>query len=151
MTVTAVNNDEDAPDKSVTVSGTVSGTVSLDGVTAPADATLTIADDDEAVVTPPPAETPVVTLVLTPDSIGENGGASTVTATVSPASAEAFTMTVSAAAVAPAVGGRSHARRHDTEFCRRSHREHGRRHHRRCGQRRRRAGQDGDGLGFGIA
>ena len=101
VTVTAVNNDEDAPDKTVTVSGVVS----LDGVTAPADATLTIADDDEAVVTPPPAETPVVTLVLTPDSIGENGGASTVTATVSPASAEAFTMTVSAAAVAPAVAG----------------------------------------------
>ena len=101
VTITAVDNDEAAPDKSVTVSGSVS----LDGVAAPADATLTIADDDEAVVTPRPGETPVVTLVLTPDSIGENGGVSTVTATVSPASAEAFTVTVSAAAVAPAVAG----------------------------------------------
>ena len=97
VTVTAVNNDEDAPDKTVTVSGTVS----LDGVTAPADATLTIADDDE----PAPTEAPVVTLVLTLDSVGENGGVSTVTATVSPASAEAFTVTVTAAAVDPAMAG----------------------------------------------
>ena len=97
VTIAAVDNDEAAPDKTVTVSGTVS----LDGVTAPADATLTIADDDE----PAPTEAPVVTLVLTLDSIGENGGVSTVTATVSPASAEAFTVTVSAAAVAPAVAG----------------------------------------------
>ena len=37
---------------------------------------------------------PAVTLVLTPSSIGENGGTSTVTATVSPASATAFTITV---------------------------------------------------------
>ena len=47
----------------------------------------------------------MVTLVLNPDSIGENGGVSRVTATVSPASAEAFTVTVSATAVDPAVAG----------------------------------------------
>ena len=46
---------------------------------------------------------PAVTLVLSDASIGENGGVSTVTATVSPASAAAFTVTVAAAAVAPAV------------------------------------------------
>ena len=44
-----------------------------------------------------------VTLALSAASIGENGGVSTVTATVSPASAAAFTVTVAAAAVAPAV------------------------------------------------
>ena len=97
VTITAVDNDEDAPDKTVTVSGAVS----LDGVTAPANVTVTITDDDEPVV----AETPAVTLVLTPASITENGGLSTVTATASPASAEAFTVTVSAAAVDPAVTG----------------------------------------------
>ena len=96
VTITAVDNDEDAPDKTVTVSGSVS----LGGVTAPADATLTITDDDEA-----PVVMPVVTLVLNPDSIGENGGVSRVTATASPASAEAFTVTVSAVAVDPAVAG----------------------------------------------
>ena len=94
VTITAVDNDEDAPDKMVTVSGSVS----LDGVTAPADVSLTIVDDDEP-------ETPVVTLVLTPASIGENGGEGRVTATASPASAEAFTVTVSAVAVDPAVAG----------------------------------------------
>ena len=101
VTIAAVDNDEDAPDKTVTVTGAVSA----DGVAAPADATLTIVDDDEAGVTPPPGQPPAVTLVLSPDSIGENGGVSTVTARVSPAVSEAFTVTVSAAAVAPAVAG----------------------------------------------
>ena len=97
VTITAVDNDEDAPDKTVTVSGSVS----LEGVGAPANVTVTITDDDEPVA----PETPAVTLVPTPASIGENGGVSTVTATVSPASAEAFTVTVSAVAVDPAVAG----------------------------------------------
>ena len=48
-----------------------------------------------------PAGTPAVTLALSAGSIGEDGGVSTVTATVSPASAAAFTVT--AAAVSPAV------------------------------------------------
>ena len=85
VTITAVDNQVDAPDKTVAVSGTVS----LSGADAPSDVTLTITDDESA---------PVVTLVLTPDSIGENGGVSTVTATASPASSEAFTVTISAAA-----------------------------------------------------
>ena len=98
VTIAAVDNDEDAPDKTVTVSGTVS----LEGVTAPPDAALTITDDD---VTEPPVDTPALALVLSPASIGENAGASTVTATVTPASSEAFTVTVAAAAVEPAVAG----------------------------------------------
>ena len=51
------------------------------------------------------AAVPVVTLSLDPASISENAGVSTVTATVSPASATAFTVTVSARAVSPAVVG----------------------------------------------
>ena len=47
----------------------------------------------------------MVTLMLTPQMISENGGVSTVTATVSPASSEAFTVTVSTSAVSPAVAG----------------------------------------------
>ena len=98
VTIAAVDNDEDAPDKTVTVSGTVS----LEGVTAPPDAALTITDDD---VTEPPVDMPALALVLSPASIGENAGVSTVTATVTPASSEAFTVTVAAAAVEPAVAG----------------------------------------------
>ena len=93
MTIAAVDNDVDEADKTVRVSGSVSAA----GIEAPADATLTIADDDEA-----PGATPGVTLVLTRSSISEDGGVSTVTATVSPATAEAFTVTVAATADAPA-------------------------------------------------
>ena len=82
VSVTAVDNDEDAPDGTVTVSGTVS----LGTVTAPLPVTLTITDDE-----------PAVTLVLTPPSIAENGGVSTVTATVFPASPDPFTVTLAAA------------------------------------------------------
>ena len=45
---------------------------------------------------------PIVTLVLTPDSVSENDGSSTVTATVEQASADPFTVTVSAEPVSPA-------------------------------------------------
>ena len=95
VTITGVDNNVDAADKTVTVSGTTPS-----GVTAPAAQTLTITDDDGTTGT-----TPQVTLVLTPSSISEDGGVSTVTATVSPASATAFAVTVSAAAVSPAVAG----------------------------------------------
>ena len=90
--VTAVDNHVDAPGKMVVVSGTVS----LPTADAPDDVLLTIADDESA---------PVVTLSLSPGSISESGGVSTVTATVSPASWRAFTVTVSADAVSPAVAG----------------------------------------------
>ncbi len=92
VTITAVNNAIDAPDKTVTVSGTASG----GGVGNPGDKTLTITDDDG---------TPTVTLTLSPASISENGGASTVTATLSAASSAAVTVTVAAAAVSPALPG----------------------------------------------
>ena len=48
---------------------------------------------------------PIVTLVLTPDSVSENDGSSTVTATVEQASADPFTVTVSAETVLPAGTG----------------------------------------------
>ena len=91
VTVTANGNAVDSPDKQVTVSGTAAGG---NGVAAPLDVTLTIADDDGL---------PSVTLTLSPTSISESGGVSTVTATLSGVSSAAVTVTVGAAAVAPAV------------------------------------------------
>ena len=93
VTVSAVDNAVDAPDKAVTVSASVSGG---NGVRAPPERTLAITDDEA---------TPIVSLVLTPSSVGENGGSTSVTATLSAASSEAVMLTVSAAAVAPAVSG----------------------------------------------
>ena len=88
--ITANNNMVDAPDKTVTVSGSVAtGTAA-----APSNVPLTITDDED---------TPKVTLVLTPASIGENGGVSTVTARLNHASSEDTTVTVSALAVSPAL------------------------------------------------
>ena len=55
MTITAHNNDVDAPNKTVRVSGSASNS---QGVTDPADVTLTITDDDTA---------PTVTLELSAD------------------------------------------------------------------------------------
>ena len=90
MTITAQDDDVDAPNKAVTVHGSVSGG---NDVSAPADQTLTITDDEA---------TPTVTLVLTPDEIPENGGSSTVTATLDRKSSEDVTMTVTASAESPA-------------------------------------------------
>ena len=92
VTLTAVNNDVDAPDKTVRVTASVTG----GSVSAPGAQDLTITDDEAA---------PTVTLVLTPPSIGEDGGESVVTATLSSASSEEVTVTVSATAVSPAVAG----------------------------------------------
>ena len=91
VTITAENNDVDAPNKEITVSASVSGGR---GVAAPDAQTLTITDDEGA---------PTVMLVLSPSSIGENGGVSTVTATLTGPSSQAVTVTVSAVAVSPAV------------------------------------------------
>ena len=90
VTITAVDNNVDAPDKSVTVSATTSG----GGVSDPTDQTLTITDDEA---------TPTVTLVLTPTAIDESGddNASTVTATLSSESSAAVTVTVSVPNDAP--------------------------------------------------
>ena len=93
VTVTGVDNDDDAPNKEVTIPATVSG---LTGLTAPASKTLTITDDEGA---------PTVTLVLSPEEVSENRGASTVTARLSHGTSEEIRVTVSAAAVTPAVAG----------------------------------------------
>ena len=92
VTITAVDNAVDSPDKMVRVSGTVSSSEA----DAPTDVTLIITDEESP---------PVVTLMLTPQMISEDEGVSTVTAMVSPASSEAFTVTVSTSAVSPAVAG----------------------------------------------
>ena len=88
------DDDIDEPNETVVVTGatTVTG-LSV----APSDGlTVTIEDNDA-----PPA----VTLVLTPASISENGGSSTVTATLDHPSSEATTVTVSVSPVSPAVEG----------------------------------------------
>ncbi len=58
-----------------------------------------------SVVVPILGMRPTVTLQLMPTSISENSGTSTVMARLSPASTETTTLTVSATAVSPAVGG----------------------------------------------
>ena len=93
FTITARDNDVDAPDKEVTLTATAFNT---QGVSGPENATLTIEDDDD---------TPTVTLHLAPDTIAENGGASTVTARLDRASSEDTTVAVSVTPVSPAVEG----------------------------------------------
>ena len=92
VTITAVDNDEDAADKQVTVSATVSGG---SGVAAPAARTLTIVDDD--------AEPAGITLSVTPAQVAEDVASAptvTVTAAVNGATryAEAKTVTVAVGA-----------------------------------------------------
>ena len=70
VTITAVDNSVNAPDKTVTVSATASG----GGVANPTDQTLTITDDD---TTPPTA----LTITVDINSINENAGETTVTVT----------------------------------------------------------------------
>ena len=94
VTVTALNDDDTAND-AVTLTHTATSTDgNYSGITI-AGVAVTVTDNDTT--------TPTVTLALSAGSIGENGGVSTVSATVSPASAAAFTVTISAAAVSPAV------------------------------------------------
>ena len=85
VTITGVNNAVDAPDKTVTVSATVSGG---NGVAVPGTATLTLTDDDG-----PPTG---IALTLTSASgtalseLAENAGATTVTVTATPTGGMAF-------------------------------------------------------------
>ena len=138
VTVTSVNNTVDAPHKTVTVSATATNSL---GVTAPDDVTLTIRDNDA---------TPTVTLVLTPASIPEAGGTSTVTATLNHPSSEATTVTVSAAPVSPAGGGRLHAEREPGfDDCGGCDDEHGHGDDHGRGQRHGRGCQGSDGVGHG--
>ena len=89
VTLTAADDAIDEPDETVSVGATVTqGTA-----TAPAAVLLTIADTDNP---------PTLTLILTQASISENGGVSTVTATLSHASSAAITVTVTAEPTAPA-------------------------------------------------
>ena len=91
VSYTPVANNIDAPDLTVPVTGTTSAA----GLTV-TDTSFVVIDDDPA---------PTVTLSLSPDSVGENGGVSTVTASLSHASSAATTVTISAVAVSPAVAG----------------------------------------------
>ena len=93
VVITAVNNTQDAPNRDVTVSGVMRNAQGAGSVTG---AALTLTDDDAA---------PDVTMVLSPASISENGGVSTVTATLSHTSSDPTTITVSVAPVSPAVMG----------------------------------------------
>ena len=92
VTVTAVDDTTDAPDKEVTVTAAVSGD---SGIAAPASVTLTIEDDEAA---------PGVTLAVADSSVAEDGGTTTVTATLSHASSAATTVTVTAMDGAYTVG-----------------------------------------------
>ena len=93
VTVTAVNNTTDAPNKRVTVSGTPSDSLGL--ANTPPSVTLAITDDDAA---------PGVTLALNPSSIAEPSGVSTVSATLSHPSSEPSTVTVTAVSGAYTAG-----------------------------------------------
>ena len=93
VTITANGNTVDAPDKTVTVSGAAANGV---GVTNPSSKTLTITDNESM---------PSVTLLLSAASITEEGGVSTVTATLSNISSAETVVTVSAVALAPALAG----------------------------------------------
>ena len=93
-TLTAMNNETDAPDQTVTVSATATNGQGIAG--DPADVSLTIEDDEAS---------PTVMLFLSSDTIPEVGGEATVTSSLSHPSSEVTTVTVTAAAVSPAVPG----------------------------------------------
>ena len=93
LTLSAIDNAVDAPDKTVHISGGASNAL---GVIDPAAVALTITDDDGA---------PTVTLDLSPTSISENVGTASVTAFLSSPSPQAVTVVVSASPVSPAVAG----------------------------------------------
>ena len=92
ITVSVAGDETDETDETVvvTLSSPTNATI------ATATGTGTITDDDP---------TPSVTLILTPQAIGENGGTTTVTARLSGTSSVQTTVTVSAVAVSPAVAG----------------------------------------------
>ena len=87
LTVSTVGDQTDEPNGTLTATVKTGTGYSAHGTNG--SATVTVNDDDA---------TPQVTLVLMPDSIGENGGTSIVTATLERASSAVTTVTVSAAA-----------------------------------------------------
>ena len=91
ITVSVTGDATDEPDETVVLTlGNASGATIGTGT-----GTGTITDDDAA---------PTVTLALADDSISENGGTTTVSATLSHASSEATTITITALANAYTVG-----------------------------------------------
>ena len=93
VTIAAVDNDADTPNKSVTVSAAAAGG---NGVADPSPLTLTVTDDEGA---------PTATLSLSPPSVSENGGVTQVSATLSRPSSAETTVTVSASPGADTVAG----------------------------------------------
>ena len=97
VTLTAVDNTTDEPDRPVTVTATVANGQGAGSVTG---VTLTLEDDDAA---------PTAALSVSPASISENGATATVRATLSHPSSAATTVTVTAQAnvftVASGAGG----------------------------------------------
>ena len=91
FTLAPIDDNLDEPDVTVTVTGTTTSGLSVEPESG---LSVKILDDDD-----PPA----VTLVLDPDSIDEDGGESTVTATLDKPSIEDIEVTVSASPVSPAV------------------------------------------------
>ncbi len=89
VSITAVNNTRDEPDRSVTVTGSAANSHEAGSVTG---ASLTITDDDAA---------PSITLTVDDNSVGEGDGATTITVTATldgtTRFAEATTVTVSVA------------------------------------------------------
>ena len=90
VTITAVDNDVYADEKRVYVRGDADNDL---GVTDPAPVELAIAESDDL---------PALTLLLSPDRIAEAGGTATVSAELDLAIDRELTLSVTAAAVAPA-------------------------------------------------
>ena len=95
LAVSIIGDEPDEPDETVVITLSDPTNATFTGGGTALIGTGTITDDDPA----------VAALVLSPASISENNGITTVTATLSSAENEATTITVSATAVAPAVGG----------------------------------------------
>ena len=83
VTIAAVDNDVDAPDRTVTVTGTAANAYGLSG--QPEAVNIDIVDDEAK---------PAAHLILNPPSVTERSGSSTVTARLSHPSGEPTTVTV---------------------------------------------------------
>ena len=92
FTLAPIADNLDGPDVTVTVTGTTTSGLPVEPESG---LTVTIEDDDA----------PAATLVLDPDSIVENGGVSTVTATLDHPSIEDISIAVSASPLFPAEAG----------------------------------------------
>ena len=97
VTLTAVDNELDGPDKPVRVTATV---MNSEGVRGPTSRTLTIIDDETSMDDDASAQ---VSLALSPTVISEAGGVSTVTAMLDQALESDTTLVVSVAPLVPAV------------------------------------------------